>query len=106
MLPAKAAEPVIGRLFRKAVGWNLIAKAARGDHRWRAYEQKKKALARIRELCPRAVQVDSVEVPGDDADSVIVGVTVREHGRLHLRLAAREHGPEGTWAEVPWLAPR
>ena len=102
MLPATLTDPVIGRLFEQAVGWNRIAKAARGDHRWRAYAQKKRALERIKELCPGAVRVDSVDLEADDADEVIVGVTVRRHGRLHLRLRIRDHCPRGRWHEVAW----
>ena len=79
-----------------------MAVHVRGKSREHIHELKKRAIERIRELCPRAVRVDSVESPAGDADLVIIGVTVRRHGRLHLRLRNRDHGPQGRWHEVSW----
>ena len=90
----------LDRLYRKAVGWNRIAKAARGDDRFRAYREKKRALERLKELEPRAVRVDSLDWV--DADALVVGVEVCRRGRLHLVLRPADHAPGGEWEDLAW----
>jgi len=94
------SQAAVRRLYRKARGWNRVAKAARGDNRWRAYLQKKRAIERIRELRPEAVRVD--ELRWEEPDAVVVGVSVSGCGRLHLLLRCEDHAPGGPWDGLPW----
>ncbi|MHC4821983.1 MAG: hypothetical protein ACYTDX_09725 [Planctomycetota bacterium] len=103
MVLSRMTRPeVIAVLFRKAQGWNRIAKAAAGWSRRRAYRLKKRAVERIREICPDAISIDDLEWL--DRDTLVVGVSIFGCGRLHLVLDRDDHSPGGAWCELPWEA--
>lgn len=93
---------VVRRLYRKARGWNRIAKAAVGWSRQRAYRLKKQAIERIRELCPDSVRLDELEWL--DGGTVVIGLSIFGCGRLHLVLEAHDYAPGGAWWGLPWDA--
>ena len=88
----------VEELFRKASGWNRIAKAAHGRSRKLAYEQKQRALRRIAEIAPFYLRKGSCE--RGRHGGLVVGYQMISGGGLHAVFADPDEILRRPWCLV------